>query len=84
MDEKLEKLLAQLPKRFGTPQKIVDRLNQNGIKTKYKREYTIQNVRNILNGIHQDDNVILELVSLVKEYKTSKMAISKKIESVLV
>jgi len=84
MDEKLEKLLAQLPKRFGVSQKIVDRLNKNGTMTKYNRKYTIQNVRNILNGIHQDDNVVLELVSLVKEYKTNKLSISKKIESALV
>jgi hypothetical protein len=79
----ITKLLEQLPNRFGTPQKITDRLNEKRVLTPYNRQYTIQNVRNSLNGEHVDDNVILELVALVKEYKNSRMELKREIESAL-
>ena len=77
------KLIEQLPNRYGAPQKIADRLNQRHILTPYGRQYTVQNVRNSLNSEHIDNNVILEFVALVKEHRAEKLAIAKKVESVL-
>lgn len=80
---KISELIDQLPARYGAPQKIADRLNEKKVLTPYNHQYTYQNVRNSLNGDHADDNVVRELIALVKEYRASRVELKNEIESVL-
>ncbi len=79
----VEKLMSQLPIRFGISKKIAEKLNNEGVKTRYGRQYTPQNVVNALKGKHEDDRVLIELVDMVAAYNQNKSCLDKKIKNML-
>lgn len=67
---RFREIKKQLPNRFNLAQKVADRLNKKGIKTRYGKRYQYRNIMKT-----NDDNVINEASIILFEYKAKKMEV---------
>ncbi len=77
----LTHLLDVFPKWFNIYKRLVDRLNEKGIKTPYGKEYTYNSVYQCVQGRWYDVNIHAELATIRKEYIEKQKEI-KSLESV--
>lgn len=83
MAEKTKQLRKfMIPRHVGINQKVVKWLNDNDLKSKYNKPYTLGIVNNIIHGRYEDLNVELALAEIMIQETAKQNELKSRIKAV--
>ncbi|GAB2574089.1 hypothetical protein [Spirosoma areae] len=74
-------LTGKFPPRYGTYEKLVDRLNQKGLRSLQGETFNKNIINNIVRGQSRDERVRLELIAMLAEVEGRLADVSSYLEA---